>query len=257
MVESFTPRVGAATQDSKVEQSSDGQGRPPIRWGQGIQIRPSKNLSQTSDSSSRSAATLLPISPAEVSEASSKLQRENARIQRDLDQKKAELADIRHRMDELIKEKDYLAGDNDRKQQLIKSLHQELAGDEAELDDNDDDPLLHRLRRECERRVKDCEERLKKSQAEGEMQSILIDKIKHDLRYAQGEADDAQRGAITMFNEQKRYELNIQRLQSDVHRANTSMEKMRTEAVNLRMKIQELRDERTDPQARDSTIADL
>ena len=26
-----------------------------------------------------------------------------------------------------------------------------------------------------------------------------------------GEADDAQRGAITMFNEQKRYELNIQR----------------------------------------------
>ena len=49
----------------------------------------------------------------------------------------------------------------------------------------------------------------------------------------------------------------IQRLQSDVHRANTSMEKMRTEAVNLRMKIQELRDERTDPQARDSTIADL
>jgi hypothetical protein len=52
-------------------------------------------------------------------------------------------------MDELIREKDHLAADNDRKQQLIKSLHQELAGDEAELDDDDDDPLLHRLRREC------------------------------------------------------------------------------------------------------------
>jgi len=104
------------------------------------------------------------------------------------------------------------------------------------------------------------------------MQSILIDKIKHDLRDARGEANDSQRGAITMFNEQKRYELNIQRLQSDVHRANTSMEKMRTEAVNLRMKIQELRDERTDRQRLfdgaeaenqaaseelDSTIADL
>ena len=38
---------------------------------------------------------------------------------------------------------------------------------------------------------------------------------------------------------QKRYELNIQRLQSDVHRANTAMEKMRTEAVGLRMKIEE------------------
>jgi hypothetical protein len=49
------------------------------------------------------------------------------------------------------------------------------------------------------------------------MQSILIDKIKHDLRGAREEADDAQRGVITMFNEQKRYELNIQRLQSDVN----------------------------------------
>ena len=41
LVESFTPRFGAATQDSKVETQSEGQGRPPIRWGQGIQIRPS------------------------------------------------------------------------------------------------------------------------------------------------------------------------------------------------------------------------
>ncbi len=60
-------------------------------------------------------------------------------------------------MDELIREKDRLAADNDRKQQLIKSLHQELAGVEAELDDDDDDPLLHRLRREYEKRVKDWE----------------------------------------------------------------------------------------------------
>jgi len=70
---------------------------------------------------------------------------------------------------------------------LIKSLHQELAGQEAELDDDDDDPLLYHLRRECEKRIKDCEERLKQSQAEGEIQSILIVKIKHDLRDAQGE----------------------------------------------------------------------
>ena len=90
------------------------------------------------------------------------------------------------RMEELRREKDFLSADNDRKQQLIKSRYQELAGQEAELDDDDDDPLLHRLRRECEKRVKDCEDRLKQSQAEGEMQSILIDKIKHDLRDAQG-----------------------------------------------------------------------
>ncbi len=64
----------------------------------------------------------------------------------------------------------------------------------------------------------------------------------------------------------------IQRLQSDVHRANIAVEKMRTEAVGLRMKNQELRDERTNRQRlfdgaeaenqaaleeRDLTIADL
>ncbi len=76
-----------------------------------------------------------------------------------------------------MREKDFLSAENDRKQQLMKSLHQELAGEEAELDDDDDDPLLHRLRRECDRRVKDCEERLKKSQAEGEIQPILKERL--------------------------------------------------------------------------------
>ena len=96
--------------------------------------------------------------------------------------------------------------------------------------------------------MKDCEERLKQSQAEGRMQAVLLDKVNKDHKDARGEADDAQRGAITMFNEQKRYELIIQRLQSDVHRATTAMEKMRTEAVGLRMKIQELWNERNDRQ---------
>ena len=34
---------------------------------------------------------------------------------------------------------------------------------------------------------------------------MLLDKANKDLTDARGEADDAQRGAITMFNEQKRY----------------------------------------------------
>ena len=55
---------------------------------------------------------------------------------------------------------------------------------------------------------------------------MLLDKAHKDLNDARGKADDAQRGAITIFNEQKRYELNIQRLQSDVHRANSAVEKM-------------------------------
>jgi len=74
---------------------------------------------------------------------------------------------------------------------------------------------------------------------------MLLDKADKDLKDARGVTADAQRGAIIMFNEQKCYELNIQRLQSDVHRAHSAVEKMRTEAVGLRMKNQELRDERT------------
>ena len=43
MVETFTPRFGAVTQDSKVE-TSPGQVRPAIIWGQGIQIRLATHL---------------------------------------------------------------------------------------------------------------------------------------------------------------------------------------------------------------------
>jgi chromosome segregation ATPase len=77
---------------------------------------------------------------------------------------------------------------------------------------------------------------------------MLLDKANKDLTDARGEADDAQRGAITMFNEQKRYKSHIQRLQSDVHRANSAVEKMRTKAVGLRMKNQDVRDERANLQ---------
>ena len=46
MVETFTPRVGAATLESKVgETSQEGQCRSPVMWGQDIQLtRPSMNL---------------------------------------------------------------------------------------------------------------------------------------------------------------------------------------------------------------------
>ena len=106
MVESFTPRVGAATQDSKVGRSSDRQIRPPIVWGQGIPIRPSKNLPQPSDPSSRPSATL-PISPASVSDAISRLQQEKTRLQKNLDQIKAEHDTLKHNMYLLRNERDF------------------------------------------------------------------------------------------------------------------------------------------------------
>ena len=59
------------------------------------------------------------------------------------------------------------------------------------------------------------------------------------------EAAEAQREKMTLFNEQKRCESQIQRLSSEVHLANQAMDKMRTEAVSLRSKNNDLRDERS------------
>jgi len=95
MAETFTPRFGAATQDSKVETSPVGHGRPPIIWGQDIQIRPSMNLPQPSNSSSRTSA-ILSISQASVSDAILRLQLEKARVQKELDKRKADHDDLKH-----------------------------------------------------------------------------------------------------------------------------------------------------------------
>jgi predicted secreted Zn-dependent protease len=52
----------------------------------------------------------------------------------------------------------------DKKQQLlIKSLNTELDED-AEFDEDEDDPQLRRIRRECETRVKEYEERMQQLQ---------------------------------------------------------------------------------------------
>lgn len=51
-------------------------------------------------------------------------------------------------------------------------------------------------------------------QKEVDKQVEQLQKVKNERNDAQEETDDAQRGAISMFNEQKRYESHIQRLQS-------------------------------------------
>ena len=108
---------------------------------------------------------------------------------------------------------------------------------------------MRHLRRECEKRIIQYEARM--VQVQEDMQKE-IDKQVELLRRSMKECDDlrdetkdVQRGAITMFDEQKRYKSQIQRLQSDVHRANTAMDKMRDEAVRLRSKSDDLRDERS------------
>jgi len=218
------------------------------------------NLPQPSDSSSCTSATPT-ISQASVSDAITRLQQEKARVQKDLNRKGTEYNDLNNKHIRVLSQNDVLVTDNAQQRQ-----------NDVEFDDDSDDPLLRRIRRECEKRVKDCEERLKQSQAEGQLQGQLLDKAKKDLAEARGEADDAHRGAISIFNEQKHYESHIQRLQSEVHRANSAVEKMRAETVSLRIKNQDVRDERANLQRqfdsaeadnhwaveeRDSTILDL
>jgi hypothetical protein len=87
---------------------------------------------------------------------------------------------------------------------LIKSLHKELGDDDAEFEDDDDDPSVRRIRRESEKRVKECEERLEEIDSGRQRQALLLEKDDKELKDARDEAADAQRGAIAMFNEQKR-----------------------------------------------------
>jgi hypothetical protein len=172
MVETFTPRFGTVTQDSKVETSPGRQVRPAIVWGQGIQIRPAIHLPQPSYSSSRTSATPT-ISQVSVSDAITRLQQEKARVQKDLDKKRAAYNDLNDKHMRALSVNEMLVADNAKQRQMINSLQRELGENDAEFDDDSDDPLLRRIQRECEKRVKDCEEHLKQSQAEGQLQAKI------------------------------------------------------------------------------------
>ena len=120
MVETFTPRVGADTSSSKVDETShDGRSRTPIVWGQGIPLRPSMKLPPPTNSESR-PSTSRTISQASVSEAISRLQREKAGVQQTLDRCKAEHTDLCQRFDKLLHERDHLAKQD--KEMLDKTL---------------------------------------------------------------------------------------------------------------------------------------
>ena len=109
-------------------------------------------------------------------------------------------------------------------------------------------------------------------QKECKEQTVTIETLRKERDDSRNEADDAHRGAISIFNEQKKHESHIQRLQAEIHRANSAVEKMRAEAVSVQIKNQDVRDDRANLQRlfdsaaadnqravedRDSTILDL
>jgi chromosome segregation ATPase len=106
----------------------------------------------------------------------------------------------------------------------------------------EESPQMRSVRRECEKRVSQYEERLSQLQSDLDAavarQVAILQKANKELNDAREEADDAQRGAMTMFNEQKRHE-------SHIDRSNIAVDKMRDESVRLRSKINDLREERS------------
>jgi hypothetical protein len=108
---------------------------------------------------------------------------------------------------------------HDTQKLLTKSLQDEL-GEEAEFDD-ERDPKMRHIQRGYNKRVDQYEECLAQLQMDMQKevdmqveQLQLVEKVSDD---AQEEANDAQRGAISMFNKSKCYESNTQ-----VEASNTS-----------------------------------
>ena len=172
------------------------------------------------------------------------LQREKTRFQKEANQRRIDYNNQSGEFQLVLSQWDQLLKDLETKQQLVRSLKRELGEDDTELEEDVEDTISRRVRNECKKRVKIYEDRLKRAQADEQIQAALLEQIRKELAVVRDMVDDAQRGAVTMFNEQKRYESYIERLTNDVHRANSAVDKMRTESVNLRLKIQDVRDER-------------
>jgi len=128
-----------------------------------------------------------------------------------------------------------MAGAEERHKQVTSEMNKKLESQEALLQKNN-----------LERREQAL--LLVGLQNEIKEQTITITKLRKERDEARSEADDAHRGAISIFNEQKKHESHIQRLQADIHRANSAVEKMRAEAVSVRIKNQDVRDDRANLQ---------
>jgi hypothetical protein len=120
-------------------------------------------------------------------------------------------------------------------QNLSIKLIQEELGEEAEFN-QDESPQMRSVRRECEKRVNQHSERLFQLQADMDetiaKRDALLEKANKELKDAREEADDVQHGAITMFNEQKRHESHIDRMQDEVHRAKIAVDNLFSISIN-------------------------
>jgi hypothetical protein len=88
LVETFTPPVGAATPVPMAMTSSDGRGRPPIAWGQGIPIRSTTTTLPSPIAPSNRPSSRLAISQESFDDTIAMLQREKTRFQKEANQRR-------------------------------------------------------------------------------------------------------------------------------------------------------------------------
>ena len=103
---------------------------------------------------------------------------------------------------------------------------------------------MRSVRRECETRVNNYEDRKAKLQSDMQKdidkQVYLLKKVTKERYDARSESNESQQSAKSIFNEQKRLESQMDRMKDEVSRSNKAVDKMRDEVVRLRSKVNEL-----------------
>jgi hypothetical protein len=128
-------------------------------------------------------------------------------------------------------------------QKLSIKLLQDKLREEAEFD-AEETAQMRSVRRECETRVNNYEDRMAQLQSdmqkEIDKQVHLLKKVTKERDDARSEANESQQSARSLFNEQKRLEKSEDRMKDEVSRSNKAMERMREDVIRLRSKVNEL-----------------
>jgi len=121
----------------------------------------------------------------------------------------------------------------------IKLLQDEL-GEEVEFD-AEETAQMRSVRRECKTRVNNYEDRMAQLQSdmqkEIDKQVYLLKKVTKEPDDARSDANESQQSARSLFNEQKRFESQMDRMLDEVSRSTKAMDKMPDETIRLRSKV--------------------
>ena len=115
-------------------------------------------------------------------------------------------------------------------QKLSIELLKDELGEDAEFD-AEETAQMRSVRRECETRVNNYEDRMVQLQSDMQkdidIQVYLLKKVTKERDDARTESTESQQSARSMFNEEKRLESQMDRMKDEVSRSNKAVDKMR------------------------------